>query len=64
MKTGLGPHCTPDCQVIERWMGGTLYSERVIHRHGPAAWGGYDAEVLGLCCPHDDCQPRREAGAA
>lgn len=68
MRTGPGLHCTPDCQVIERWMGATLYSRRIIHHHGDdPAWGSYNAIVLGTGCAHADdqtCLGRREARVA
>ncbi len=59
-------HCTGRCKITEVWMGGTLYSQRITHRHGPIQWGGYNAHTLGMDCGHADdetCAGRRDRAA-
>jgi hypothetical protein len=50
--------CTDACRPVEVWFGGTLYSRRVSHWHGPVPWEHVDVVTLGLV-PH----PRETCGA-
>ena len=50
--------CTDACRAAEVWFGGTLYSRRVSHWHGPVPWEHVDVVTLGLV-PH----PRETCGA-